>query len=85
MTKQTTDERLAVLETKMDTVIEQQKEINKKLAELLPTLATKQEIDQLKEEIEKAKKKNTLYVWLTGTLAAIFGSVLTILIKAYFE
>lgn len=85
MTKQTTDERLAVLETKMDTVIEQQKDMNEKIGQLLPAFATKTEIENLKKEIEEAKKKNALYTWLTGSLAAVFGSILTILVKAYFE
>lgn len=73
-------ERLVALETKMDTVLDNQKaqtenfdRLNNKLDLLLPTYATKQ-------DIEKLKTRNTVQTWVTGTLSAILGSVLTFLV-----
>lgn len=85
MTKNSQEERLAVLETKMDTVISQQKDTNAKLDQLLPTLATRAELDALRKEWSVLRKRNTLQIWLTGTLSAVFGVVMTILIQGYFN
>ena len=78
--KLTDGERLVKLETQVSAVLNgiedikrENKEFRDKLEPLLPTYATK-------EEIESLKKKNTLQVWLTGTLSAGFGSILTFLI-----
>lgn len=84
MTTSKQEERLAVLETKMDIVIEQQKGTNDKLDQLLPTFATKTELEQMKKDWADLKKKNNLQIWLTGSLAAIFGAVMSILVKSYF-
>ncbi len=82
MTK-TTVERITVLETKLDTVIEQQKTITYKLDKLTNTFATIAHLEEVENklyaEIEEIKGKR----WVQNTLAAILGSVLTILI-AYF-
>lgn len=76
-------ERLVALETKMDTVLENQKtqsgefkELNSKLDNLLPTYATK-------DDVEKLKTRNTIQTWVTGSLSAILGSVLTFLIMYF--
>lgn len=76
-------ERLVALETKMDTVLDNQrtqssefKELNNKLDNLLPTYATK-------DDIEKLKAKNTIQTWVTGSLSAILGSVLTFLVMYF--
>lgn len=73
------------LETKMDTVLENQKlqasefrDMNGKLDQLLPTYATK-------AEFESFKKRHTLQTWLVGTLSAAFGFILTVLIQNYFS
>lgn len=88
-------ERLVVLETKVDTIIESQKSISTKLDLLLPTLVTqpqfdketallKAEIAELKAELMKAKGHNTILNVLTGVFSAAFGVVMTILIQGYF-
>jgi hypothetical protein len=96
MSKEYTEqERLVVLETKVDTIIESQKGINAKLDLLLPTLVTqpqlekettvlKTEIADLKIELAKAKGHNTVLNVLTGVFSAAFGVVITILIQGYF-
>lgn len=80
MEKLTDGERLMKVETQLEAVIKgiediksENKEFREKLEPLLPTYATK-------DEIEILKKKNSLQVWLTGTLSAAFGSILTFLI-----
>lgn len=42
------------------------------------------EIITLKSDLVSAKKRSALQTWLTGTLSAIFGAILAILIQAYF-
>lgn len=76
-------ERLVALETKMDTVLENLKAqtdkfdtMNSKLEILLPTYATK-------EDVEKLKARNTVQTWVTGSLSAILGSVLTFLVMYF--
>lgn len=78
--KLTNGERLVKLETQVGEILNgindiksENKEFREKLEPLLPTYATKAEIEVL-------KKKNTLQVWLTGSLSAGFGSILTFLI-----
>jgi hypothetical protein len=80
MSKLTDGERLVALETKMDSVLDNQKTqadkfdtLNSKLDGLLPTYATKQ-------DVEKLKNRNTVQTWVTGSLSAILGSVLTFLV-----
>ena len=85
MTNKSQEERLAVLETKMDIVIKQQEDTNEKLGQLVTTLATKAELDRLELKLENAKRKHNLQTWVTGTLSAIFGVVMTLLVKSYFE
>lgn len=79
----TDGERLVKLETKMDTVLNNQEtqtskfdELNKKLIELLPTYATK-------EDLEGLKRKSSLQVWITGSLSAILGSIMTFLVMFF--
>jgi len=87
-------ERLVAVETKMDTVIEGVKDLQKKLDQVLPTVvnhtqfaefkeANALEIAELKKEMEKTRLKNTITVWITGTLSVIFGVVMTILVQSY--
>lgn len=83
MDKLTEGERLVALETKMDTVLKNQevqsgdfKLLNNNLNLLLPTYATKVDLEVL-------KKKSALQIWLVGTLSAAFGAILTILIQSY--
>jgi hypothetical protein len=91
MTKQqlTEEARLAVVENNINLLSvtvkegfaetkESIKEINAKLDRALPAYATKQELESL-------KKKSSLQVWVTGTLSAILGIVMTILVQNYFK
>jgi hypothetical protein len=85
----TDGERLIVLETKLDAVIKSQKEqsaslktFTDKVDVLLPTYATKSEVDT---KIDNLRKAHTLQTWLVGTLSAAFGVILTVLIQNYFK
>lgn len=85
----TDGERLIVLETKLDAVTKSQKEMSgdlktfiNKVDVLLPTYATKAEVET---KIDNIKKAHTLQVWLVGTLSAAFGVILTVLIQNYFN
>lgn len=89
-------ERLVALETKMDTIITTVDKINTKIDEALPNIVTHAQFADYKEEntraiaglekkFETVKLKNTITVWISGTLSAIFGAILAILIKAYLE
>lgn len=88
------DERLAIVETKVDTVIENQKQqaleqkvFIDKLNNMLPTFVTiftfEQKIKELDRELANTKKKNSLQVWVTGSMSAIFGSILTFLLMFF--
>lgn len=88
-------ERLVAVETKMDTVIEGVKDLQHKFDTFLPSVVNHAqfteykeqqtlEITELKRDLEKTKVRNTLNVWITGTLSAILGAVLAILIQSYF-
>lgn len=83
--KLTEGERLVALETKMDTVLKNQenqagdfKTLNNSLNALLPTYATKADLEVL-------KKRSALQTWLVGTLSAGFGAILAILLQSYFN
>lgn len=81
-------ERLVRLETKMDTVLATQKELVEAVKSLSIGYVSKKEYDvdiaELKLELEKMKTRNAIQVWLTSSLAAIFGIVMTILVQKYF-
>lgn len=85
----TEQERLAVVETKIDTVLQQQESISKKLDVLLPTFATKLELEEAKKDHDKqiaeVKRKHTYQIWLVGTLSALFGGVMTLLLAFFFN
>ena len=97
MTKLTNEERLAVVETKLDTVLSAIEKTNDKLDSLgksLSTYATKQElsnavaertkqIQELELSIIETKKRHSLSVWITGTLSAVFGVILTLLVTYF--
>ena len=70
MTNKSQEERLAVLETKMDIVIKQQEDTNEKLGKLVTTLATKVGTRAASQWNLKTLKKKTrpLQTWVTGTL-----------------
>lgn len=88
MTKLTELERLVAVETKLDIVIEQQKKLVEKFDDLLLSYVPRTEYEEtlkaLDNKIELAKKRTALQTWLTGTLSAIFGAVLAILVKSFF-
>lgn len=89
-------ERLVAVETKMDTVIEGVKDLQHKFDSIMPTVVNHVqfteykesqalEITELKRDLEKTKLRNVFTVWITGTLSAILGAVLAILIQSYFN
>ena len=98
MTKLTESERLAVLETKVDSILEVVEKTNTKIDNLsgsLTTYVTKGELDKaiierneqigaLKLALGDVARKHTFTVWLTGTFSAAAGVLLTILIQRAF-
>jgi len=93
-------ERLVVVETKLDALIKVTNEQTAKLDTLLVSYVHRNEyekdIEMLRREIEntkakttqdieKAKARNTVQVWLTSTLAILFGAIMTILVQKYFQ
>jgi uncharacterized oligopeptide transporter (OPT) family protein len=43
------------------------------------------QIAVLAVEIKEAKRKNSLQVWITSTMAAIFGVIMTVLLQSFFS
>jgi len=93
-------ERLVVVETKLDALIKSNQEQSAKLDMLISNYVHRNEyekdIEMLRREIEntkakttqdieKAKARNTVQVWLTSTLAILFGAIMTILVQKYFQ
>ena len=95
MTKPTESERLYVVETKLDSVLNAVEKTNNKIDELTTSLtryATRVELEAaiverndeiaaLKETDKLLAKKHAFQVWLTGVLSMAFGVGLTILIN----
>lgn len=88
MTKNSIEERMAIVETKLDIVIEQQKKLVDKFDDLLLSYVPRTEYEEtikgLEAKIALAQKRTALQTWLTGTLSAIFGAVLATLVKSFF-
>lgn len=82
-------ERLVAVETKLDIAIGQIGDLGKKMDDLLGNYVPRTEYDKdleiLRAEIERSKRRSTLQTWLTGSLSAIFGAVMAILIQGYFS
>ena len=95
MTKLTESERLYVVETKLDTVLNAVEKTNTKIDELTTSLAryaTRAELEaaiiernieiaDLKEADILLAKKHAFQVWLTGVFSMAFGMGLTILMN----
>lgn len=95
MTKLTESERLYVVETKLDTVLNAVEKTNTKIDDLTTSLAryaTRAELESaiiernaeiaaLKEADVLLAKKHAFQVWLTGAFSMAFGMGLTILIN----
>lgn len=95
MTNPTESERLYVVETKLDTVLNAVEKTNNKIDELTTSLdsyATRAElkaaiiernaeIADLRESDKLLAKKHQLQVWLTGAFSMAFGIGLTVLIN----
>lgn len=81
-------ERLVAVETKMDMMLESQKEVAATLKSLQSDYVRKRDYEEdiaaLRVSIEAAKRKSTVQVWLTSTLAALFGVIMTILVQRSF-
>ena len=82
-------ERLVAVETKLDMLIESNKEVAKSLKSLQSDYVRKREYEadlaDVKLKIENTRQKSALHVWLTSTLAAVFGIVMTLLVQNYFS
>ena len=95
MTNKTESERLYVVETKLDTVLDAVEKTNGKidiLSESLVRYATRSELEaaiidrnneiaSLREADKLLARKHALNVWLTGVGASAFGAGLTVLIQ----
>ena len=95
MTKLTESERLYVVETKLDNVLDAVEKTNNKIDELTTSLsryATRAELEaaiiernaevaSLKEADKLLAKKHQFQIWLTGAFSMAFGIGLTILIN----
>lgn len=91
MAEKTQKERLAVVETEIQSVKETVNKIDGKLDTFIASAVThaqlteklneqNEKIKDLELEIELSKKKNTLFVWLTGTFSVGAGAALTAMI-----
>lgn len=80
-------ERLVVVETKLDAVIEQNKLMTAKLDDLLgsyvPRAEYEKDMKDMELKIERAKKRTSLQTWVTGSLSALFGAILMYLITFF--
>jgi tetrahydromethanopterin S-methyltransferase subunit B len=96
MSEKPEQERLAVLETKVDSLIKSMENVTTKLDLILPTFVTQvqltektsglnNEISGLKVELVNVRKRSTLLNWLTGVLGTVFGAVMMFLIQGYFS
>ena len=78
-------ERLVAVETKLDMLIESNKEVAKSLKSLQSDYVRKRDYENdladLNVKIETTKRKSAIQVWLTSTLAALFGVIMTILVQ----
>ena len=95
MTKLTESERLYVVETKLDTVLDAVEKTNNKIDELTTSLARyatraeleaaiierNAEIAALKEADKLLAKRHQFQIWLTGVFSMAFGVGLTVLIN----
>jgi len=81
VTKQTTEERMAIMETKLDIVINNQEKANQKLDLLLPTFATTEELSVTKHDLEKKitqsrssrLKDLIIQALVIGSISALLG------------
>ena len=95
MADKTESERLYVVETKLDTVLDAVEKTNGKidiLSESLASYATRSELEaaviernneiaSLREADKLLARKHALNVWITGVSASAFGAGLTVLIQ----
>lgn len=89
-------ERLVAVETKLTNVEATVNKIDHKIDALLPTFVTQPQVADLKEEFNDkimelkgeilvTKRRSALQTWLTGTLAAVFGAMMAVLVQGYFD
>ena len=78
-------ERLVAVETKLDVLIESNKEVAQSLKSLQSDYVRKRDYEadlaEVNIKIESTKRKSAIQVWLTSTLAALFGVIMTILVQ----
>lgn len=92
MTAKTELERLVAVETKIDMLLESNRELISAFKNMQAEQSTyiqrahhEADILALENKIEQSKRRSAMQTWLTGTLAALFGVIMTILIQAYFD
>lgn len=82
-------ERLVIVETKLDALIKSNEKLVAKFDQVMGNYVVKTEYDRdlenLRLEIDSAKRKTSLQTWITGSLAALFGIVMTLLVQNYFN
>lgn len=80
-TNKSENSEIAVLQTQMDEVLSRLEQMNNKL----DTFATNSRVEELEKKIKEIDRKKALQVWVTGTLSAVFGVILTILVQSFFK
>lgn len=90
MSTKTELERLVAVETKIDILIKSNEELIKEFRAMKEEQGgfvhfTRYEKDMLALEtkLEQSKRRSTVYTWITSTLAALLGVIMTILIQSY--
>lgn len=90
MTRQSNEERLVVLETKIDAITEQLKNIDHKLELMQKSFVSFPKHQDDMRDVKDAIERNSKQIermqrlrWIQNTMAAAFGALLSLLI-AYF-
>ena len=80
---------MAIVETKLDMLIESNKEVAKSLKSLQSDYVRKRDYEadmtEMKLKIETTRQRSALQVWITSSLAALFGIIMTLLVQNYFN
>lgn len=88
-TRITTGERIAVLEQRVGDLIDSVAEVKGDLKDIKASLIIANnfatEIKFLQEKVKELEGKSNLWKWLSPTLAAVCGSVMTFFILRYFD
>lgn len=94
MTTKTDGERLERVETNLENLTTLVKETNENVKSIqlaqqearvsnVTRVEMESALTMVRSEVKESRRKNSLQVWLTGSLSALFGSVLTLLIAFF--